>query len=78
MARKHGVAKMTLSTQGESDELEALALKFGYSHSDLLRHAVTIAFKTQWPVPLWRRAEEELKPQSVRARKYRARKNKEK
>lgn len=74
MARKHGVAKMTLASQTESDQLEALADRHGFSQSDLLRHAVNKAFGLNWQAPLWRRAEEDLKPQSIRARQYRARK----
>jgi hypothetical protein len=75
MARKHGVAKMTLADQTESEQLSALAEHHGFSHSDLLRYALKKAFKLKWSVPLWRKAEEDLKPQSIRARRHRARKS---
>jgi hypothetical protein len=61
MARKHGRAEMTFATAEEHTELDKLALDHGgMSRSDLLRHAVNIAFGLNWPVPLFRKTEADL------------------
>ena len=48
-------AAMTYSA-AEKQQLQAIALATGRSESDVLRHAVNIAYGFGWPVPLWRKS----------------------
>lgn len=51
---------MTFTNEPEIAEFEAICARLGYSRSDALRHAVNVAYKLQWDVPLWRKRGETI------------------
>lgn len=75
MARLHGRAEMTFATAEEPAELDKLAQDRGISRSDLLRQAVNLAFGLNWPVPLFRKTDEDLTKSGQSKRKSRKGKN---
>lgn len=64
--------KITVS-DAEHAQLTTAAATVGLSQSDFVRQCIAEHTGWQWPV-LYRKPEDELKPQSVRARRMRAKK----
>jgi hypothetical protein len=72
MASKFRRAEMSYSSEDEIEQMKGICLNNDRSVSDVLRHAMNVAYGLNWPVPLWRKAESEIKPESVIQREYRA------